>query len=78
MSSSPSQTGAHRRHDVVITADILTPYVSARSKKSPNGKVLHINTDGTTPAIASVAACAPPRYGMCCSSNPAACARRRP
>ena len=33
----------------VITADILTPYVSARSLKSPNGKVLHINTDGTTP-----------------------------
>ena len=33
----------------VITADILTPYVSARSLKSPNGKVLRINTDGTTP-----------------------------
>ena len=33
----------------VITADILTPYVSAQSLKSPNGKVLRINTDGTTP-----------------------------
>jgi glucose/arabinose dehydrogenase len=33
----------------VITADILTPYVSARSLKSPNGKVLRLNTDGTTP-----------------------------
>jgi glucose/arabinose dehydrogenase len=33
----------------VITADILTPYVSAQSLKSPNGKVLHINSDGTTP-----------------------------
>lgn len=32
-----------------ITADIITPYVSAQSLKSPNGKVLHINTDGTTP-----------------------------
>ena len=32
-----------------ITADIITPYNSAQSTKSPNGKVLHINTDGTTP-----------------------------
>lgn len=33
----------------VLTADIITPYVSAQSPKSPNGKVLHINTDGTSP-----------------------------
>ncbi len=33
----------------IITADILTPYVSARALKSANGKVLHINTDGTAP-----------------------------
>ncbi len=32
-----------------ITADVITPYVSAQSTKSPNGKVLHINTDGTAP-----------------------------
>lgn len=33
----------------VITADVITPYPSAQSLKSANGKVLHINTDGTTP-----------------------------
>lgn len=33
----------------VITADIITPYLNAQSKRSPNGKVLHINTDGTIP-----------------------------
>ncbi len=33
----------------IITADVITPYVSAQSLKSPNGKVLRINTDGTTP-----------------------------
>jgi aldose sugar dehydrogenase len=32
-----------------ITADIITPYISAQSPKSPNGKVLHINADGTAP-----------------------------
>jgi glucose/arabinose dehydrogenase len=32
-----------------ITADVITPYNSAQSMKSPNGKVLHINTDGTSP-----------------------------
>lgn len=33
----------------VITADIITPYNSAQATKSPNGKVLRINTDGTAP-----------------------------
>lgn len=33
----------------VITADIITPYKSAQATSSPNGKVLRINTDGTTP-----------------------------
>ncbi len=33
----------------VITADIITPYVSAQSMKSPNGKVLRLNTDGSIP-----------------------------
>ena len=31
----------------VITADIITPYVSAQSLASGAGKVLHINTNGT-------------------------------
>jgi glucose/arabinose dehydrogenase len=34
---------------IVITADILTPYLSAQSLRSANGKVLRINTNGTTP-----------------------------
>jgi aldose sugar dehydrogenase len=34
---------------MVLTADIITPYVSAQSLKSPNGKVLRINTDGSIP-----------------------------
>ncbi len=33
----------------VITADIITPYNAAQSLKSPNGKVLRINTDGSIP-----------------------------
>jgi glucose/arabinose dehydrogenase len=33
----------------IITADIITPYLSAQSLKSPNGKVLRINTDGSVP-----------------------------
>jgi glucose/arabinose dehydrogenase len=31
----------------IITADIITPYVSAQSLTSGAGKVLHINTNGT-------------------------------
>ncbi len=34
---------------MVITADIITPYRSAQDVKSPQGKVLRINTDGTVP-----------------------------
>jgi glucose/arabinose dehydrogenase len=34
---------------LVVTADVATPYVSAQSLKSPNGKVLRINTDGSIP-----------------------------
>ena len=34
---------------MVITADIITPYVSAQSLKSTQGKVLRINTDGSIP-----------------------------
>ena len=33
----------------VITADVITPYNAAQSLKSPNGKVLRINTDGSIP-----------------------------
>jgi glucose/arabinose dehydrogenase len=33
----------------VITADVVTPYNAAQSLKSPNGKVLRINTDGSIP-----------------------------
>jgi aldose sugar dehydrogenase len=33
----------------LITADIITPYNAAQSPKSPNGKVLRINTDGSIP-----------------------------
>jgi glucose/arabinose dehydrogenase len=35
---------------LVVTADIVTPYVSAQSLNSPQGKVLRLNTDGTIPA----------------------------
>ena len=31
----------------IVTADIITPYVSAQSLESSAGKVLHINTNGT-------------------------------
>lgn len=34
---------------MIITADIITPYVSAQSLTSPQGKVLRINTDGSIP-----------------------------
>jgi glucose/arabinose dehydrogenase len=34
---------------LVITADVVTPYVSAQSLKSAQGKVLRINTDGSIP-----------------------------
>ncbi len=34
---------------LVVTADVVTPYVSAQSLKSPQGKVLRINTDGSIP-----------------------------
>lgn len=34
---------------LVVTADIITPYVSAQSLQSPQGKVLRINTDGSIP-----------------------------
>ena len=34
---------------MVITADIITPYRTAQSMFSPNGKVLRINTDGSIP-----------------------------
>jgi glucose/arabinose dehydrogenase len=33
----------------VITADVITPYNAAQSLKSPNGKVLRINADGSIP-----------------------------
>jgi glucose/arabinose dehydrogenase len=34
---------------LVVTADVITPYNAAQSLKSPNGKVLRINTDGSIP-----------------------------
>ncbi len=34
---------------MAITADVVTPYVSAQSLSSPQGKVLRINTDGSIP-----------------------------
>jgi aldose sugar dehydrogenase len=34
---------------LVVTADVVTPYVSAQSLKSPQGKVLRINTEGSIP-----------------------------
>ncbi len=34
---------------MIITADIITPYVSAQSLTSPAGKILRINTDGSIP-----------------------------
>lgn len=34
---------------MAITADVITPYVSAQSLSSPQGKVLRINTDGSIP-----------------------------
>jgi glucose/arabinose dehydrogenase len=34
---------------LVVTADVITPYVSAQSLKSLQGKVLRINTDGSVP-----------------------------
>ncbi len=34
---------------MIHTADIITPYASAQSLKSPNGKMLRINTDGSIP-----------------------------
>ncbi|MBI1359894.1 MAG: PQQ-dependent sugar dehydrogenase [Alphaproteobacteria bacterium] len=34
---------------LAITADIITPYKSAQSLASPQGKVLRINTDGSIP-----------------------------
>jgi glucose/arabinose dehydrogenase len=34
---------------LAVTADVQTPYVSAQSLKSANGKVLRINTDGSIP-----------------------------
>jgi glucose/arabinose dehydrogenase len=33
----------------VITADVITPYNAAQSLKSPNGKVLRVNADGSIP-----------------------------
>lgn len=35
---------------LVVTADVVTPYVSAQMLTSPQGKVLRLNTDGTIPA----------------------------
>ncbi|HVY87454.1 MAG TPA: PQQ-dependent sugar dehydrogenase [Hyphomonadaceae bacterium] len=34
---------------LVITADIITPYVSAQNLASPQGKIIRINTDGSIP-----------------------------
>ncbi|MDZ4759986.1 MAG: PQQ-dependent sugar dehydrogenase [Alphaproteobacteria bacterium] len=34
---------------LVVTADVVTPYPSAQSMKSAQGKVLRINTDGSIP-----------------------------
>ena len=34
---------------LVMTADVVTPYVSAQSLKSLQGKVLRINADGSMP-----------------------------
>jgi glucose/arabinose dehydrogenase len=34
---------------LVVTADVITPYNAAQSLKSPNGKVLRINADGSIP-----------------------------
>lgn len=34
---------------LIITADIITPYVSAQSLTSPQGKILRMNTDGSIP-----------------------------
>jgi glucose/arabinose dehydrogenase len=34
---------------LAVTADVQTPYLSAQSLASPNGKVLRINTDGSIP-----------------------------
>jgi aldose sugar dehydrogenase len=33
----------------IVTADVITPYNAAQSLKSPNGKVLRINADGSIP-----------------------------
>lgn len=35
---------------MAVTADVITPYVSAQSLQSAQGKVLRINTDGSIPA----------------------------
>jgi aldose sugar dehydrogenase len=34
---------------LILTADVVTPYVSAQSLSSPQGKVLRINPDGSIP-----------------------------
>jgi glucose/arabinose dehydrogenase len=34
---------------MVISADVITPYKAAQDPKNPNGKVLRINTDGSSP-----------------------------
>jgi len=34
---------------MVITADVITPYAASQSMQSANGKVLRINTNGSTP-----------------------------
>lgn len=34
---------------LAVTADIITPYVSAQNMASPQGKVIRINTDGSIP-----------------------------
>lgn len=34
---------------LAVTADIITPYVSAQNPASPQGKVIRINTDGSIP-----------------------------